>query len=197
MTTLSDKVAAINAVLRAGEPGNISYDAHADVAAYGPQATFDAVNSELAGEWGYAVSEPRGTGPDEKIVLVTVSLALRLADGTWRVLGSSAGGSRNERGNYPDAIKAATSDGLKKVLAVVLGVGSRAYRGELSAPTKPAPAPAPADEQVIRDLLESGSLEEGAFQQIRKGLHFDRSTATPEAWAVLRQACLAATKGAE
>ena len=190
---LNEKIEAINARLMAGEPGNISRDEYAGVSAYGAQATFDAVNAEILGNWRYEVSAPT---IHEKEVVVTVTLFLREDGGGWIALGSSAGGGQPGRGSLADAIKAATSDGLKKVLAVCLGVGSRAYRGELPDPTKPTAAPAAGgeNEAAIRGLLREKKLTKVQLQEFQRELGFHRETATPEAWKVLRQACEAAVK---
>src|SRR5215210_5797747 len=67
-------VEQINALLKDGEPGNITEDSFNNKTGYQPQAIFDAINTTLgADKWGFEeVSMKADSETDPKIVVCSV-----------------------------------------------------------------------------------------------------------------------------
>lgn len=124
--SLWDKVQEVNAALKAGEPGNISYDSYSGYTGYSPQAIIDAVN-EIIGvdRWGFSNDKIRLFNEGELAVCkITVWLLDRENIRTAR------GQSRVTRGDIGDAFKGAQTDAIKKALSL-FSIGNRAYLGLL------------------------------------------------------------------
>lgn len=134
-------VSAINADLKAGEPGNISKDAQSGYLGYDPQIVIDAVNEHLGPDrWRYetvaATTEEiiSREGKTSRKMEFVGRLFVRLDSGEWLTHGDQYGGATAGRDNT-DGRKAAVTDFLKKSFAW-WGIGNRPYRGELPDPDK-------------------------------------------------------------
>src|SRR5947209_10576334 len=147
-------VEAINKLLLAGEPGNISVDSYSDRTGYKPQAIWDAMNAVLGlGSWGFEeVSSEIVDGEKGQIAVAKVKVWLKDVDfqpAAW-------GQARVTKGDVGDARKGAQTDAMKKALSY-FSIGNRAYHGLLD---KDAPAAQPAtDEQVKRIVAYCTALK--------------------------------------
>ena len=128
---LADKVKAVNALLKAGEPSNWSTD-HKGYAGYKPQSIIDAVNTELIGDWSVEVidkdkylsarKDKNGNAIQNVVVWVKVTLS-----GT----SFTACASHPIIDDIGDAWKSAQTDATKKALSH-FSIGNRAYHGLLT-----------------------------------------------------------------
>src|SRR5438067_2280806 len=105
------KVEAVNKILLAGEPGNISVDEHSGYTGYKPQAIIDAMNEVFWGEWGFSeVSSEIVAG--DKGGLAVAQVCVWLKDIEFKPTGW--GQNRVTRGDIGDARKGAQTDAIKK-----------------------------------------------------------------------------------
>ena len=129
-TTTASQVAAVNALLEAGEPGNISVDTYSGYIGYRPQAVVDAMNEAFGyGGWGFEELESTIEGAD-KATLAVAKLKVWLKGVDFQPTGWGQG--RVTKGDLGDARKSAQTDGLKKALSY-FSIGNRAYHGLLKA----------------------------------------------------------------
>jgi len=131
---IREKVRLVNALLLAGEPGNITKD-QKGYTGYSPQPTIDAVNRIFAyGEWWFNVLEcdltPAKEGDKSVLAIAHVEVVLQL-DGEKTHTVSAYGEGRQPLASPGDALKSAQTDALKKALSY-LSVGQRAYCGLLN-----------------------------------------------------------------
>ena|ERR1017187_7682316 len=130
---MNEKVTAVNSILEAGEPGNISVDEHSGYTGYKPQSVVDACNEVLWGEWGFdEISNEIIAGEKGGIAVAQVKVWMKGVD--FKPTGW--GQNRVTRGDIGDARKGAQTDAIKKALSY-FSIGNRAYHGLLSA-DKPA-----------------------------------------------------------
>jgi hypothetical protein len=123
----------VNALLEAGEPGNVSTDEHAGYTGYKPQSVIDALNEVMWGEWGFEeISNEIIAGEKGGIAVAQVRVQLKGVD----FQPTGYGQNRVTRGDIGDARKGAQTDAIKKTLSY-FSIGNRAYHGLLSA-DKPA-----------------------------------------------------------
>lgn len=126
-TPLEQRIARANAILEAGEPGNVEeYEKGGrKLKGYRCQAVVDAANEAFgAAGWKYEMARHEVKGDS---ALVQIELFIRTPDG-WLSKGAEFGGCSNP--NPADALKGAISDAIKKSFSL-WGLGSKAYRGEL------------------------------------------------------------------
>ena len=136
---MNEQVQAVNQLLEAGEPGNISVDEHSGYSGYKPQAIIDAMNEVFWGAWGFEEISTE-IAPSEKSGLAIAQVRVWLKDIEFRPV--AWGQNRVTRGDTGDAKKGAQTDAIKKALSY-FSIGARAYHGLLD--TKQ-----PANGQVIR-----------------------------------------------
>ncbi len=136
-TTTASQVAAVNALLEAGEPGNISVDTYSGYIGYRPQAVVDAMNEAFGyGGWGFEELESTIEGADKATLAVSkVRVWLKGVDGFQP---AAWGQGRVTKGDIGDAKKGAQTDALKKALSY-FSIGARAYHGLLKEDGAPAP----------------------------------------------------------
>ncbi len=164
---MNEKIIAVNALLEAGEPGNISVDEYAGYVGYKPQAIIDAMNEVFWGQWGFEEVSNEIAG-DDKLVVAQVRVFLKDVD----FQPSGWGQSRITKGDLGDARKGAQTDAIKKALSY-FSIGNKAYQGLLDNPKKPATqrqqeqqqqrtqpaAPAkPANRDRMNGLYDKGKL---------------------------------------
>jgi recombination DNA repair RAD52 pathway protein len=132
--TVGEKIKAVNAILKDGEPANISIDNYSGFTGYKPQHIVDAMNAVFGiGGWGFEeMSSDILTSSTEK---GTASLAIAqvkvwIKDITCMPVGW--GQARVTKGDAGDAKKGAQTDALKKALSY-FSIGNRAYHGLLKA----------------------------------------------------------------
>jgi recombination DNA repair RAD52 pathway protein len=132
--SLEEKIKAANAILREGEPGNISVDNYSHFTGYKPQYIVDAMNIVFGiGGWGFeemfadVLSNATEKGTQ---VLAVAKVKVWLKDVVSQPVGW--GQSRVTKGDVGDAKKGAQTDALKKALSY-FSVGNRAYHGLLKA----------------------------------------------------------------
>lgn len=128
--TLMQKVERVNALLEAGEPGNISVDDFMGYTGYKPQSIIDAMNAVLWGQWGFEELSSEIVNTDKGQLAVS-NCRVWLAGIEFRP--TSWGQSNVTRGAVGDARKGAQTDALKKGLSY-FGIGNRAYHGLLENP---------------------------------------------------------------
>ncbi len=132
-TTIASQVAAVNALLEAGEPGNISIDTFSGYVGYRPQAVVDTMNEAFGyGGWGFEELE---STIEEGLAIAKVKVWLKGVDfqpAAW-------GQSRITKGDRGDARKGAQTDALKKALSY-FSIGNRAYHGLLKEDGEPSKA---------------------------------------------------------
>jgi recombination DNA repair RAD52 pathway protein len=132
--SLEEKIKAANAILREGEPRNISVDNYSHFTGYKPQFIVDAMNCVFGiGGWGFEeLSAEVANFQTEK---GTASLAIAQVKVWLKDIASKPvgwGQSRVTKGDIGDAKKGAQTDALKKALSY-FSVGNRAYHGLLKA----------------------------------------------------------------
>lgn len=161
---MDERVNAVNDILQAGEPGNISVDEHSGYTGYKPQAILDAMNEVFWGQWGFdelssevAVSDKGG--------LAIAQVKVWLKDIDFHPTGW--GQNRVTRGDIGDARKGAQTDAIKKALSY-FSIGNRAYHGLL-----PDGKPASASRSVAkpaprRSAVAQSSITAPTASQLRK-----------------------------
>jgi recombination DNA repair RAD52 pathway protein len=133
-TTTEGKIKAVNTVLQAGEPGNISYDSYSGYTGYKPQYLIDAMNAVFKiGQWGFEeVASEIVTHQTEKgsssLAIAQVKVWIKTID----FMPVGYGQSRVTKGDTGDAKKGAQTDAIKKALSY-FSIGNRAYHGLLKA----------------------------------------------------------------
>jgi hypothetical protein len=139
-TDVAQKVERVNALLLAGEPGNVTTDEHAGYTGYKPQAIVDAMNEGFGiGEWGFEeVSSEIVPGDKGALAIAQVSVWLKGID----FKPTSWGQNRVTRGDIGDAKKGAQTDAIKKGLSY-FSIGNRAYHGLLKEGNKLVPTARP------------------------------------------------------
>jgi len=143
---IKQQMEAVNAILQAGEPGNITTDEHAGYTGYRPQAIVDAMNEGFGiGQWGFEEVSSEII-PGEKGGLAIAQVQVWLAGVDFKP--TSWGQNRVTRGDVGDAKKAAQTDAIKKALSY-FSIGNRAYHGLLDAK---APRPALQPVQVTNSF---------------------------------------------
>src|SRR6059058_4044037 len=82
-TTIASQVAAVNALLEAGEPGNVSVDTFSGYVGYRPQAVVDTMNESFGyGGWGFEELESTIEGAEKATLAVSkVRVWLKGVDG--------------------------------------------------------------------------------------------------------------------
>lgn len=164
MDTMTN-VEKVNAILQAGEPGNITKADTNGYVGYEPQSIIDAMNEGFGiGNWGFEEMSSE-TMDNEKGTLAVAHISVWLAGCDFKP--SAWGQSRVTRGDTGDAKKGAQTDAIKKGLAY-FSIGNRAYHGLLDGKKQtPAPRPQaqprpaiaavpaqPQDEPVIESLKQ-------------------------------------------
>ncbi len=129
---MKSKVEAVNKLLLAGEPGNISTDEHLGYTGYRPQAIIDAMNEVFWGEWGFSEVGSE-IMPGDKGGLAVAQVQVWLAGIEFKP--TSWGQNRVTRGDIGDARKGAQTDAIKKALSY-FSIGNRAYQGLLKDDSK-------------------------------------------------------------
>lgn len=130
-----DKVEAVNKILLAGEPENITKPDTNGYVGYEPQHLIDAMNEGFGiGNWGFEELSSE-TVDNEKATLAIAHIAVWLSGIDFKP--AAWGQSRVTRGDIGDAKKGAQTDAIKKALAY-FSIGNRAYHGLLDG-KKPAP----------------------------------------------------------
>ncbi len=129
---MNEQIKAVNQILRAGEPGNISVDEHSGYIGYRPQSIIDAMNEVFWGAWGF-VELSSEIVPGDKGALAIAQVQVWLKDIDFRP--PAWGQNRVTRGDVGDAKKGAQTDAIKKALSY-FSIGNRAYLGELQ-PAQP------------------------------------------------------------
>jgi hypothetical protein len=172
-TDVKQKVEAVNKLLQAGEPGNITKADTNGYVGYEPQAIVDAMNEAIGiGAWGFEEVSSE-TVDNEKGTLAVAQVRVWLAGIDFKPF--SWGQSRVTRGDIGDAKKGAQTDAIKKALSY-FSIGNRAYHGLLKessnghAPqkaiqpvakpvvVKPAEAPIPINAPLVSELRERHKL---------------------------------------
>lgn len=127
-TDTASKVQAVNALLEAGEPHNISVDTFSSSAGYRPQFIVDAMNEVFGwGGWGFVeLSNEIAEGEKAALIVSQVRVFLKGVD----FQPSGWGQARITKGDVGDARKGAQTDAIKKALSY-FSIGNRAYRGLL------------------------------------------------------------------
>ena len=132
MSDIATKIRAVNACLKAGEPGNITVDTYSDYTGYKPQFIVDALNEHLGiGAWGFEeLGAEIVSTPSEKGVsmLAVTQVKVWLAGVDFQPC--AWGQSRVTKGDIGDARKGAATDAIKKALSY-FSIGNRAYYGLL------------------------------------------------------------------
>jgi hypothetical protein len=138
MNDIATKIKAVNACLKAGEPGNISFDSFSGFTGYKPQFIVDALNEHLGiGEWGFEelgteiVTTPAEKADQKDQVLAIAQVKVWLKDIEFHPV--AWGQSRVTKGDIGDAKKGAQTDAIKKALSY-FSVGNRAFYGQLQKP---------------------------------------------------------------
>lgn len=135
--TIADKIKAVNAILKKGEPENISVDPYTKYTGYSPQYIVDAMNAVMFGEWGFIeISNDLVDKNDEgkpQMAVAQVEVYIKNEDGIDAVYfrPRAYGQSRVTRGDFGDARKGAQTDAIKKALSY-FSIGNRAYHGKLT-----------------------------------------------------------------
>src|SRR6266702_8097080 len=124
---MNEQIKAVNQILRAGEPGNISVDEHSGYIGYRPQSIIDAMNEVFWGAWGF-VELSSEIVPGDKGALAIAQVQVWLKDIDFRP--PAWGQNRITKGDVGDAKKGAQTDAIKKALSY-FSIGNRAYLGLL------------------------------------------------------------------
>jgi hypothetical protein len=133
MSDIAEKVTEVNAMLKKGEPHNISTDDFTGWTGYKPQFIWDALNAVCGfGNWGFEEisSEVITTqnGNDKPTMLAIAQVKVWLKDVDFQPM---AWGQANvTRGAIGDAKKGAVTDAIKKSLSY-FSIGNRAFYGLL------------------------------------------------------------------
>ncbi|SRR6266702_1368058 len=132
MSDIAEKVKEVNAMLRKGEPANISTDDFSGWTGYKPQYIWDAMNVVFGfGSWGFeelqseVITTPNG---DKQSMLAIAQVRVWLAGVDFQP--AAWGQSNVTRGAIGDAKKGADTDAIKKALSY-FSIGNRAFYGEL------------------------------------------------------------------
>ena len=132
--TVEEKIKAVNAMLKEGEPANVSVDTYSGYSGYKPQHVVDAMNVVFGiGGWGFDELEASIlTSQTEKgsSSLAIAQVKVWIKDIACMPVGW--GQSRVTKGDVGDAKKGAQTDALKKALSY-FSIGNRAYHGLLKA----------------------------------------------------------------
>lgn len=130
--TAQEKVKAVNKILKAGEPDNISKDNYSGYTGYSPQYIIDAMNAVMFGEWGFIEVENELVDKNDegKPQLCIAQVQVWMAGVDFKP--TAYGQARITRGDFGDARKSAQTDAIKKALSY-FSVGNRAYHGKLEA----------------------------------------------------------------
>jgi len=131
--TTEEKITGVNAILKKGEPGNISHDDYSGYTGYSPQYIIDATNKVFGiGNWGFEEisnkfvdKDPKTNKP--KLALAKIVVWIKGVD----FKPSAYGQSRITRDDYGDAKKGAQTDAIKKALSY-FSIGNRAFHGLLN-----------------------------------------------------------------
>ena len=129
MTTLTEKINAINNVLRDSGSNAVQKIDFGGQIRYGyrPQYVFDAVNQIISPEnWRYELIKEEIF---DNQAVAEVKLFLK-TDAEWLCKGSHKGQMAIVRGNIGDAQKGAITDALQKCLSLC-SIGQDSYRGYL------------------------------------------------------------------
>lgn len=128
--TLSDKIKAVNQMLKDSEPTSVSVDSYSGYSGYKPQYVIDCLNKEVGIDgWGFeeiktATLKDKSNLPYLALAQVKVWLKdVRFQPVAW-------GQSRITRDDIGDAKKGAQTDAIKKALSY-FSIGNRAYHGLL------------------------------------------------------------------
>jgi hypothetical protein len=157
-------VEQINALLKEGEPDNISVDSYKDKTGYAPQPIFDAINQVLGPEkWGFEeISLVKDN--DEKPALAVSCVRVWIGDKECNR--TAYGQSRITSGDLGDGFKGAQTDAIKKALSY-FSIGNRAYLGLLVKPPKGRPstpaAGAPAGAMTNGNGVKLATLSQVKF----------------------------------
>ena len=128
--TILEKIKAVNARLKAGEPGNITEDTHGSFkcTGYKGQALIDCMNLELFGQWGFdELADSEVIWKDGKASLAIAHIRVHVGEVSFTSWGQSQVVSDAQIG---DSRKGSVTDGLKKGLAY-FSIGNRAFHGLL------------------------------------------------------------------
>lgn len=127
---MNEQVLAVNRLLEAGEPDNITKADTNGYVGYEPQAIIDAMNEVFdVGGWGFEEMSTE-TVDNEKGTLALAQMRVWLKGVDFKPF--SWGQSRVTRGDTGDAKKGAQTDAIKKALSY-FSIGARAYHGLLDA----------------------------------------------------------------
>lgn len=162
--TLWEKIKEANKILKAGEPQNIQIEEHSGkvFTGYLPQAVVDAVNEAIGPEsWFYEVEIVSQTA-SEKAYHAAVKVRVQMEIGS--VVREAFGGGTSP-GSPGDALKAATTDALKKALAA-FSIGNRAYLGLLEKSS-------PSEEENSRDTTTATTKQMNLIKALYRRLHAD------------------------
>ena len=128
--TIGEKIKAVNQILQAGEPNNVSVDSYSGYSGYKPQHIIDSLNAVFViGGWGFVeisteivnVQTEKGTG---SLAVAQVQVWLKGID----FMPVGWGQARVTKGDVGDAKKGAQTDAIKKALSY-FSVGNRAFHG--------------------------------------------------------------------
>ena len=127
---IKEKVKKVNALLKKGEPGNISKDKFSGYTGYKPQYIIDAMNAVMFGEWSFEEISNQLVDKDDngkpKLAVASVKVFLKGLAQEFKAYGQS----KVTRGDFGDARKGAQTDAIKKALSY-FSIGNRAYHGKL------------------------------------------------------------------
>jgi hypothetical protein len=164
---MNDKVQAVNDLLRAGEPGNISVDEHSDYTGYAPQSVIDAMNEVFYGEWGFdEYSNEIVAGDKGGLAVAKVGVWLKDNDSKPTAWGQN----RVTRGDVGDAHKGAQTDAIKKALSY-FSIGNRAYLGLLPNKQEQASAARSQPRQHPTTERPTAPAQEGQSEAVKQMIH--------------------------
>ncbi|MBU4264322.1 MAG: hypothetical protein KKC76_20935 [Proteobacteria bacterium] len=153
MTTLTEKINAINDMLRSfGYPAVQKIDFGGQIRyGYKPQYVFDAVNQIISPEnWRYELTKEEIF---ENQAVAEVKLFLKI-DAEWLCKGSQKGQMQIVRGNIGDAQKGAITDALQKCLSLC-SIGQDSYRGLLETVYNSRSPQAPSRQSLPKSTQQS------------------------------------------
>jgi len=179
--SVNDKVKIANDFLDSQGPAAIqeyTTPSGFEAVGYKPQFIVDAANTAFGAEgWKHVV---KAVSVDEvplknggNTLIATAEVAIQLLSENQTVLfetGSQFGGSRVMSGNLPDAKKGAVTDAIGKALSI-LGIGNRAYRGDLSANFKGKVDKLPTEKDEFTGIPDTSNMS-GARFAARPGTGF-------------------------
>ena len=167
---MNDQITAVNKLLEAGEPGNITKPDTNGYMGYDPQAIIDAINEVFGiGNWGFSELSSE-TVDNDKGTLAVAQMSVWIAGIDFKPF--SWGQSRVTRGDTGDARKGAQTDALKKALSY-FSIGNRAYHGLLK------------DASSTTKSYNTGTSQTGATQQ--KTTQQTQATSTKTAVQSIKQ----------